>query len=234
MTDILEPQLIPIDELKSHPKNYRSHPNDQLEHIESSIQASGFYRNVVTANDGTILAGHGVVLAAKNLGIPKVPCVMLPVDPESNAALKVLTGDNYISHLAENDDRALIEILQNLHDEEKSDSLHGTGFDDRMLAAMATLIAPPDTSEPDNPNDHWVGMPEFEPGDLETRLNVKFLNESDRSQFISLLAEHLDIDQDEHISGTGTTFGMWWPPRQTQDLSSLEMAVDGDGDSSEE
>lgn len=47
-----------IDELRAHPRNYRRHPDDQLAHIMRSIELHGFYRAVVIARDGTVLAGH--------------------------------------------------------------------------------------------------------------------------------------------------------------------------------
>jgi hypothetical protein len=58
-------ELIAIKELKPHPRNYRSHPEDQLVHLVNSIKQHGFYRNVVVAKDNTILAGHGVVPSFK-------------------------------------------------------------------------------------------------------------------------------------------------------------------------
>ena len=68
---------VAISGLRPHPRNYREHPEDQLEHIKASIVENGFYRNVVAARDGTILAGHGVVLAATAMGLRKVPVIRL-------------------------------------------------------------------------------------------------------------------------------------------------------------
>src|SRR5688572_19601390 len=100
---------VSITELKPHPRNYREHPDDQLEHICRSIEQHGVYRNIVTASDLTILAGHGVVKAALKLGIKRLRIVRLPIDADSPQALKLLAGDNEIGKLAEVDDRALSE-----------------------------------------------------------------------------------------------------------------------------
>lgn len=54
-------EMIEIQTLKPHPRNYRTHPEDQIAHLIESISKHGFYRNVVIAKEGTILAGHGVV-----------------------------------------------------------------------------------------------------------------------------------------------------------------------------
>ena len=117
----------PVDTLRPHPRNYRTHPEDQLAHIVRSLQLHGFYRNVVVARDGTILAGHGVVLAARQLGLETVPVIRLDVAPDDARALQVLTGDNEIANLGDVDDRELTELLRELATEDW-DLLLGTGF----------------------------------------------------------------------------------------------------------
>lgn len=54
-----------VSDLRSHPRNYRKHPAKQLTRIRESLRDHGFYKNVVAAEDLTILTGHGVVLAAE-------------------------------------------------------------------------------------------------------------------------------------------------------------------------
>ncbi len=39
-------QQVAIAGLKPHPRNYRDHPDDQLEHIKASIEANGFGRSL--------------------------------------------------------------------------------------------------------------------------------------------------------------------------------------------
>ncbi len=34
-----------VEGLKPHPRNYRTHPEDQLAHLVASIEEHGFYRN---------------------------------------------------------------------------------------------------------------------------------------------------------------------------------------------
>jgi ParB-like chromosome segregation protein Spo0J len=131
----LTPELVPLGKLRPHPRNYRAHPEDQIEHLAESIRANGLYRNIVAAKDGTILAGHGVVLAATALGMASVPVVRLPIDPDSPQALKVLTGDNEIEHLAEQDDRLLTELLKEISQVDTA-GLLGTGYDAAMLANL--------------------------------------------------------------------------------------------------
>jgi ParB-like chromosome segregation protein Spo0J len=72
------PEDVALDDLKPHPRNYQQHPDDELAHIMESIKTHGFYRNVVIARDGTILAGHGVTQAARKLGYTHVPVIRTP------------------------------------------------------------------------------------------------------------------------------------------------------------
>lgn len=129
-----------IDALKPHPQNYRQHSDEQLEHLQQSILENGFYRNIVVANDYTILAGHGVWMAAKRAGIDAVPVVVLPYGPDSNAARKVLVLDNTITRLAFDDDSMLAELLQALRDDPAA-GLVGTGYDDTDLAALKAMAS---------------------------------------------------------------------------------------------
>src|SRR5437764_115147 len=130
-----ETESVAVSSLRPHPRNYREHPDDQIEHLAASLKEHGFYRNVVIAQDGTILAGHGVIEAAKRLGLETARVVRLPIEADSPAALKVLTGDNEIEHLAEQDDRLLSELLREIAQDDPL-ALLGTGYDEAMLANL--------------------------------------------------------------------------------------------------
>lgn len=116
-------EMVPLRDVQPHPQNYREHPDDQLEHIVASIRAHGVYRPVVLARDNTILAGHGVVQALQQLNAETVPVIRLDIDADSDEAIRVLVGDNEVSHLGVRDDRLLTDLLKGV-------DLMGTGFDD--------------------------------------------------------------------------------------------------------
>lgn len=116
-----------IAKLIPHPRNYRSHPQEQIDHIRASLREHGFYRNVVATSDLTILAGHGVVMAAEQEGMTSVPVIVIDTKPDSAQALKILAGDNFVAQMSEDDDAALRDILADL---KVSDDLLGTGFDE--------------------------------------------------------------------------------------------------------
>lgn len=132
-------ELVPISALVPHPQNYRRHPQEQLDHLALSLQTNGFYRPVVTAHDLTILAGHGIVQAARLVGIDPVPVHRTRYRLDDPEALKILVGDNESPRLARNDDAALAELLVQIRDESEA-GLEGTGWDEEALAVLSEAI----------------------------------------------------------------------------------------------
>jgi hypothetical protein len=139
--------LVAIADLKPHPRNDGSHPPAELDHLKASITQHGIYRNVVLAQDGTLLAGHGVVEAARALGQTHVPGYRLPYAPDDPAALALLVGDNHIARLREQDDRMLAALLQALAADDPT-ALLGTGYDAAALAVLIEAQGPSATALP--------------------------------------------------------------------------------------
>lgn len=193
--------------LRPHPRNYRSHPPQQVAHLRASLRDHGIYRNVVIAQDGTILAGHGVVAAALAEGLDSLPVIRLPLDPDEPRALQVLAGDNELTRLAHVDQRELAEILNDLGGD---DMLLGTGFDEEELARLMLVSHDEITSE--EAEELWRGMPAFSSDeDHRYSLTVNFATLEDRSDF----ARRLGLDP------TTIRTGLWWPAREKDDVRSL-------------
>lgn len=217
MADLLEFQTNPfvtvredLDALKPHPRNYQAHPDDQLDHIITSIEQHGFYRNIVVAQDNTILAGHGVVQACKKMGRTRVPIIRLPLHPDDPRALKVLTSDNEINNLAEIDDRMLTEMLKEIMQE---DNLAGTGFNEQQLSNLAMVTRP--ASEIANMDEaaEWIGLPGYIPEEgPQFQVLVSFKTETDRQEF----AERLDIALSDRSKQSA-----WFPSVDRRDLESV-------------
>lgn len=217
--ELLEHRRELVANLKPHPRNYRQHPEDQLEHIKESIRRTGIYRNVVVANDLTILAGHGVVEAAKALGLDSVPIIVLPIGPTEPAALKVLTGDNEIGHLGVIDDRALSEILREI---KKSDitGLAGTGYDDMMLANLVFVTRADGEIKDFDAAAMWAGVPGYEQGTDGVKLVIAFSSAKDRKRF----CEEKDVRVDK-TAIKGTTWSTRWPWTDREDVSALKFVT---------
>ena len=165
---------IDISLLKPHPRNYKQHPEQQIEHIIKSIEEHGFYRNVVVATDNTILAGHGVVQACKSMGKHKVPVIRLDIESNSTQALKVLTSDNEISNLAMVDDRELSEILKDILDEDYD--LTGTGFNEDQLSALIYTTRNADEIQTIDEANEWVGIADYEnkPDSIKVMVHFRY------------------------------------------------------------
>jgi ParB-like chromosome segregation protein Spo0J len=61
------PGLSPIAALRPNAKNARTHSEAQIKKIADSIRAFGFLNPIVVARDGTVIAGHGRLEAAKQM-----------------------------------------------------------------------------------------------------------------------------------------------------------------------
>ena len=205
-------EYVAVSELKPHPKNYREHPDDQLDHIVQSIKDNGHYRNVVIAKDNIILAGHGVVKASNKMGLKTIPVVRLDVPHTDQKAMKVLTGDNEIAHLGIVDDRLLSELLKDIKDSDIT-GLLGTGYDDAMLANLVMVSRPASEIEDFDAAAEWVGMPEYEKGEKPLQLIINFANVEDREKFAKLVGSPV----------TDKTKSIWFPHRDKDDESSLRI-----------
>lgn len=64
-----------VESLIPYARNARTHSDAQIAQIAASIREFGFTSAVLVDEHGTIIAGHGRVLAARQLGMPTVPTV---------------------------------------------------------------------------------------------------------------------------------------------------------------
>jgi hypothetical protein len=66
-----------IHSLKPDPRNARTHPKRQIEQIVRSMREFGFTNPVLIDDAGVLIAGHGRLRAAKELGLTEVPTITL-------------------------------------------------------------------------------------------------------------------------------------------------------------
>jgi len=224
LADLLEFQDNPfetvrinISELKPHPQNYQIHPPEQLDQIEASIRAHGFYRNIVIAKDNTILAGHGVVQAASRMGRKRVPVIRLELDPDEPKAFKVMTSDNEINNLSKVNDRALTEMLKNLLEIEGNGALMGTGFDENQLAALAFTTRPAAELADQDAVAEWVGMADYEQKPQAPELSIRFDDEDARVDFMEMIGAKIINKK------FGRVWSIWYPERSREDLINLKF-----------
>ena len=86
----------PIAELKPDPRNARTHPKRQVEQLCASIRSFGFTNPVLVDEAGVLIAGHGRLRAAKELGLATVPVIeLLDLTEAQKKALRL--ADNKIA-----------------------------------------------------------------------------------------------------------------------------------------
>lgn len=212
-------QMVAVADLKAHPSNYRSHPKDQLRHIGQSIRDHGIYRPVVVANDGTILAGHGIWEAAKEEGLDEVPVQRLDVAPDDPKAIKLLAGDNELGRIAADDDRLLTDQLKAVKD---SEGLLGTGYDERQLAVRAFVTRREEEIANHDAAAHWVGMPKYDPTPPPPQVVVSFEDESARDEFMELIGGVTVRAKNRQ------TWSVWWPERSRGEDGQAEFIEVGE------
>lgn len=82
--------------LAPDPRNSRTHSRKQISQIAASIKAFGFINPIIVDSNGNVIAGHGRLLAAKELGLDEVPVII--VDGLTTAQKRALMlADNKIA-----------------------------------------------------------------------------------------------------------------------------------------
>jgi DNA modification methylase len=75
--DRLRLEFWPVDRLVPSARNARTHSDAQVAEIAGSIRAFGFTNPILVGEDGDVVAGHGRLAAARQLGLADVPVIML-------------------------------------------------------------------------------------------------------------------------------------------------------------
>jgi DNA modification methylase len=118
----------PIIDLKPDPKNPRSHSPKQVRQIGKSIRQFGFVAPVLVDRHDNVVAGHGRLLAAGQLGLSVVPAICLDhLTPAQAKALRIAC--NRLTEGSEWNDRLLAEAFQELSFQDLDFDLDVTGFE---------------------------------------------------------------------------------------------------------
>lgn len=154
--------------LRPHPGNARRHSKKQIKQIAESIKCFGFTNPILISDGGEIIAGHGRVEAAKQLGMAKVPVVRLSHLTETELRAYVI-ADNKLALNAGWDQQLLATELQGLIDLGFEVALTGFTVAEIDLTLDAAREAEPDGAR--GPEDEIPGMAKTavtRPGDLWT------------------------------------------------------------------
>jgi len=146
-----------VSDLIPYARNPREHSPEQIAQIAASIREWGWTVPVLCAEDGTIIAGHGRVMAAQQLGLPDVPVMVARGWSEAQRRAYVI-ADNQLTLAGSWDDERLRTELGDLHGEAFAMDL--LGFDaaelERLMYEPQEQAAPEDFPEVDEdiPTEH--------------------------------------------------------------------------------
>lgn len=131
----LHDAIVPLSDLKEHPRNPNRHTQKQSDLLAKIIAATG-WRNciIVSRRSGYIVAGHGRLYAARTMKLDSAP-VQYQEFANEEEELSHLLADNRLAEFSQRDDAALASILSELKED---GGLQLTGYDD---AHMDKLLA---------------------------------------------------------------------------------------------
>lgn len=141
-------ETLPLEKLIPYANNSRTHSEAQVAQIAASIREFGWTNPVLIDAGGTIVAGHGRVLAARLLDLKTVPCIRLGHLTPTQVRAYVI-ADNKLALNAGWDEALLRAELEALKDEGFNSDLTGFTEDEiaRLFAGIPEAEAPADFDE---------------------------------------------------------------------------------------
>lgn len=133
---MLAVEYLSVESLIPYARNARTHSDEQVAQIAASIREFGFTNPVLIDEQGTIIAGHGRVLAARKLDMGEVPCIRLSHLSDIQRRAYVI-ADNKLALNAAWDSQLLSIELNDLHANDLDMNL--LGFDPNELAIAMGL-----------------------------------------------------------------------------------------------
>ena len=212
----LKIEELPLTSLRPYPGNARRHSKRQVGQIADSIRRFGFTNPVLISDVGEIIAGHGRVMAARELGLTTVPTVQLShLSPEERRAY--ILADNKLALNAGWDTEILAIELQALIDLDFDVTLTGFSLAEVDLtldqareasttapdAASDQIPEPPKTAV-SRPGDLWLlGRHRLLCGNAMAREDVDRLMASEQADLIFTDPPY-NVPIDGHVCGLGS------------------------------
>lgn len=158
-------EVWPIDKLTPYERNARTHSDEQVDKIAASIQEFGFVNPVLVDSEHGIIAGHGRVMAARQLGLTDVPVIVLDhlTDEQRRA---YIIADNKLTEIGGWDEDLLAAEVNALLSDDFEIGL--VGFTDDELADLLDddgLEEEPDDEDDETPPDSFDSYDD----DIETQ-----------------------------------------------------------------
>jgi len=128
---VLKIEYVATDDLIPYIHNSRTHSEAQVKQIAASIREFGFTNPILIDDEGTIIAGHGRVMAAKVLQLDQVPTITLGALSDAQRKAYVI-ADNKLALNAGWDTEVLLAEIESLQD---------LNFDTQLLGFSADELS---------------------------------------------------------------------------------------------
>jgi DNA modification methylase len=201
-----------VTELVLDSRNPRQHSQRQVNQLADSIREFGFVMPVVADGKGQVVVGHGRVLAAKKLRMPRIPVIEIRhLSPAQLKAFKI--ADNRLAQNAHWDERLLGESLLELKELDRDFDLTITGFslpeiDLAIQKLSETTVEDDDASSETGVQvcqlgDVWeLGGHHVHCGDTTSEATFERLMTDDRADVVFVDPPY-NVRIDGHASGKG-------------------------------
>jgi len=168
-----------VDSLVPFAKNARTHTAAQIEMVARSIDEYGWTNPVLIDEDRGIIAGHARVLAAKMLGLEKIPTIQLGHMSEKQKRAYVI-ADNQLALKAGWDNEVLGAELADLS---------SSGFDMMLTGFTNADLNLVGFGGENDPSSEYTGMPQYNQEDKTAfrSVVVHFRTQEDVDAFSKLV-----------------------------------------------
>ena len=123
----------PVDKLIPYVNNSRTHSDEQIAQIASSIKEFGWTNPILVDGENGIIAGHGRLMAARKLGHKEVPTIELKDLTETQRKAYIIADNRLALNAGWDNEMLTIELNELLAD---GFALEILGFDTKELDAL--------------------------------------------------------------------------------------------------
>lgn len=117
-----------VSKLITDPRNARTHSRKQIKQLAKSIKAFKFLIPILVDQDANIIAGHARLMAAKEIGMEKVPIIQVEHLTEAQKRAYII-ADNRLAENTGWDERLLRVELEFLSQVDIDVDVDLTGFE---------------------------------------------------------------------------------------------------------
>jgi ParB-like chromosome segregation protein Spo0J len=195
-----------VESLIPYAKNSRTHDDAQIAQLAASIKEFGF-RNPILVDGNGVIAGHGRLLAARKLGLAKVPAIDCSDMSDAQKKAYVIADNSLALNAGWNFDFLKLEV------EELQDVGFDTdllGFDDSFMEQFMKEV-------------EIVDMPDLNSGEKEPIQQMTFiLHDSQVSaveEAIAFAKANMDIKNELNSNTNGNAIALICEMFLTQNVS---------------